>query len=88
VEGQTAGVAIFDHPANPGAPTYWHSRAYGLHAANPFGVRDFTGDKSKDGSMTVKAGQTLRFRYRVVIHAGDAQAAHIADLYDRYQSQK
>jgi len=84
VAGQTVGVAIFDDPANPRHPTYWHSRAYGLFAANPFGVRDFTGDKSKDGSLTLDPGASLRFRYRVVIHPGDVRSAHIADLYRQY----
>lgn len=84
VEGKTVGVAIFDHPSNPRHPTYWHSRAYGLHAANPFGVRDFTGDKTQDGSMTLEPGATLRFRYRVVIHDGDTKAAKLADLYNKY----
>ena len=55
VAGKTVGVAIFDNPGNPRHPTYWHSRAYGLFAANPFGLHDFTGDKSKDGSMTALA---------------------------------
>jgi Methane oxygenase PmoA len=84
VNGQTVGIAIFDHPSNPRYPTYWHSRAYGLFAANVFGVRDFTGDKSKDGSMTVQSGKGVRFRYRVVIHTGDVNSAHIADLYKQY----
>ncbi len=88
VEGQTAGVAIFDHPSNPRHPTYWHSRAYGLFAANIFGVRDFTRDKSKDGSLTIQPGQPLRFRYRVVIHSGDARAANIAQLYKEYAAKK
>ena len=86
VDGHTVGVAIFDNPANPRHPTYWHSRAYGLFAANPFGVRDFTGDKSRDGSMTVEKGQPVRFRYRVVIHPGDFRAAHIGEMYRQYAS--
>jgi hypothetical protein len=88
VDGQTVGVAIFDNPSNPRSPTYWHSRAYGLFAANPFGVRDFTGDKSQDGSMTVEPGKTVRFRYRVVIHPGDSHTAGIAQLYDQYAAGK
>ena len=88
VDGQIAGVAIFDHPSNPRYPTYWHARAYGLFAANPFGVRDFTGDKAQDGSMTVEPGQSVRFRYRVVIHPGDTRAGGIADLYNQYRLQK
>jgi hypothetical protein len=82
------GVAIFDHPSNPRHPTYWHSRGYGLHAANIFGWHDFLADKSQDGSMTLEPGQSLHFRYRVVIHSGDTQAARIADLYKAYESGK
>ena len=84
VDGKTVGVAIFDHPSNPGHPTYWHARAYGLFAANPFGARDFTGDKSQDGSLTIQPGERLRFRYRVVIHPGDVRSANIARLYAQY----
>src|ERR1039457_5245733 len=84
VDGRTVGVAIFDNPGNPRRPTYWHARAYGLFAANIFGVRDFTGDKSRDGSMTVERGQVIRFRYRVVVHEGDVRAAQIAGLYRQY----
>lgn len=68
VEGEKLGIAIFDHPGNPKHPTYWHARGYGLFAANPFGARDYTGDKTQDGSMTLKQGEGMRFRYRVLIH--------------------
>ncbi|MFB3829385.1 MAG: PmoA family protein [Bryobacteraceae bacterium] len=84
IKGEPVGIAIFDHPGNPRHPTYWHSRAYGLFAANPFGVADFERDKTKDGSMTVEKGQALRFRYRVVIHPGDAKTADIPALYNQY----
>jgi hypothetical protein len=56
VDGETVGVAIFDNPTNPRHPTYWHSRGYGLHAANIFGVHDFTGDAAQDDSMTIESG--------------------------------
>jgi hypothetical protein len=59
-------------------------RDYGLFAANIFGLREFENDKSKDGSLTLAPGETLRFRYRVTIHPGDAQSAHIAKLYADY----
>jgi hypothetical protein len=84
VEGEKVGVAIFDHPGNPKHPTYWHSRSYGLHAANIFGEHDFYNDKSRNGSVTLEPGQTMRFRYRVVIHPGDSQEAGIAALYKKY----
>jgi hypothetical protein len=85
VDGQAVGVAIFDHPQNPKHPTTWHARDYGLFAANPFGDHDFYNDKTKDGSVTVDAGKSIRFRYRVVIHPGDAAAANIAELYKAWK---
>ena len=81
-----AGVAIFDHPSNPGYPTYWHARGYGLCTANPFGVRNFTGDESKDGTMEVPEGGELKFHYRLVIHPGSAGEAKVAELYAQFQS--
>ncbi len=86
LEGEPLGIAIFDHPANPRHPTYWHARSYGLFAANIFGVHDFENDKTKNGSLTLAPGETLRFRYRVVIHPGDVHSAHIAKLYGDYSS--
>ena len=37
VGGKDVTVAILDAPGNPGYPTYWHARGYGLFAANPLG---------------------------------------------------
>jgi hypothetical protein len=84
IEGQKAGVAVFDHPSNPRHPTRWHARGYGLNAANAVGLRQFTGDQGQDGSLTVPAGESVRFRYRVVIHDGDAQQAGIEKQYAAY----
>ena len=39
--GKTYGVAVLDDPRNPLHPTRWHVRAYGLLAANPFGLSYF-----------------------------------------------
>jgi hypothetical protein len=85
VDGQAVGVAIFDHSKNPKHPTTWHARDYGLFAANPFGDHDFYNDKTKDGSVTVEPGKTIRFRYRVVIHPGDTATAKIADMYKAWK---
>jgi hypothetical protein len=88
VEGRLVGVAIFDHPSNPKHPTYWHARGYGLFAANPFGERDFYNDPKRDGSLTIPAGGSLTFRYRVLIHEGDAAAARVAEAWTRYATGK
>ena len=88
VEGREVGLAIFDHPSNPKHPTYWHARGYGLFAANPFGEHDYYNDPKRDGSMTIPPGGSLTFRYRVLIHQGNAQAAQVADAYAKYASGK
>lgn len=88
VEGREVGVAIFDHPSNPKYPTYWHTRGYGLFAVNPFGERDFTNDPKRDGSLTIEPGGALTFRYRVLIHEGDASAARVAEAYAQYAAGK
>ncbi len=87
-DGEKLGVAIFDHPNNPKHPTYWHSRGYGLFAANIFGERDFLRDKTRNGGVVLSPGGQLRFRYRVVIHPGDVTSAGIAALYQEYAQGK
>jgi hypothetical protein len=63
VAGEDVGIAVFDHPDNFRHPTYWHARAYGLMAANPFGIREFTHDRREDGSYSIPAGGSLVLRY-------------------------
>jgi hypothetical protein len=86
IENRKVGIAILDHPSNPRHPTYWHARGYGLNAANAFGVRDFTRDKTKDGSMTVAKGQSLTFRYLLILHDGDAAEARIAQRFASWKT--
>ncbi len=83
IAGERLGVAIFDNPQNPRHPTYWHARDYGLFAANPFGQAVFD-DKLEESHFKLPAGQKLVFRYRVVIHPGDATTGNVADLYSQY----
>ncbi|MFM8536755.1 MAG: PmoA family protein [Planctomycetaceae bacterium] len=77
VDGRAVGVAILDHPANLRHPTYWHAREYGLFAANPFGVNDFTKAAPGAGAHTIPSGGALTFRHLVVLHEGDEAAADI-----------
>jgi len=84
IDNQAVGVAIFDHPSNPKHPTYWHARGYGLNAANPFGEHDFHNDKMRDGSVTIPVDGILMFRYRVVIHNGDAVESRVDELYAEF----
>jgi hypothetical protein len=84
VAGEEVGIAVFDNPKNFRHPTYWHARHYGLLAANPFGLKEFTHDRHQDGSYTIPARQSLALRYRVLIHEGDDQQARVADAYRQY----
>jgi hypothetical protein len=87
VGGHKVGIAVFEHPKSFRHPTTWHARAYGLLAANPFGLRDFTGDPAKDGSWTIPEGSSIEFRYRVVIYDGELSQAQLANAYSEYASQ-
>jgi hypothetical protein len=84
VEGETVGVAILNHPDSFRYPTTWHVRDYGLFAANPFGWHDF--GMKKPGDHTIPAGQSIRFRYRVVFHKGDTASSNIPAAFQAYAS--
>ncbi|MBO5438711.1 MAG: PmoA family protein [Thermoguttaceae bacterium] len=84
INGKNCGVAIMNHPTSERFPTYWHVRTYGLFAANPFGVRDFTGGKIQDGSLTVKNGESVTFKYRLYFHDGNTEEAEVAKNYESY----
>jgi len=86
--GETVGVAIFDHPTNPKHPTWWHVRTYGLFAANPFGVHNFEGKPEGTGDITIPTGKSLTFRYRLYFHKGDEKQAKVAEHYREYAAIK
>jgi hypothetical protein len=67
----TATIAIFDHPKNPGYPTYWHARGYGLFAANPLG-RSIFDPKQPAFNFVIEKDQTAAFRYRIILYSRDA----------------
>ncbi len=84
VAGQKVGIAIFDSPENFNHPTRWHARAYGLFAANPFGLKDFEPKSTERGGHDLKSGESLHFRYRVIIHPGDLPKRAIEDAYAEF----
>jgi hypothetical protein len=88
VAGEKVGIAVMDNPDNPGHPTYWHARGYGLFAVNIFGRSAFTNKQEPDGSVTLKPGEKLHFRYRIVVHPGTLEDAKIANLYKAYSAGK
>jgi hypothetical protein len=84
LDGEKLGVAILDHPGNPGFPTRWHARDYGLFSLNPFGQQAF--DPSQKENVTkLAAGQKLTFNWRVVIHPDEIP---VAELYKTFAATK
>ena len=84
VNEKTVGIAIFDHPKNPRHPTTWHVRDYGLFAANPFGLHDFEKKPAGTGDLTIPAGKSITFRYRIYLHEGDEVEGKVAERYREY----
>jgi len=76
-------LAVLDHPDNPGYPTYWHARGYGLFAANPLGQKVFSEGKQKL-NFTLEAHQSVTFRYRVLILSGAKSAQDIKTQFETF----
>ncbi len=73
VENEDVSVALIDHPANPGYPTYWHARGYGLFSANPLGQEVFSEGKEVL-NHTLSPGESTTFKYRIAILSQPADA--------------
>jgi len=85
--GDEWGYTVVDHQSNPRHPTYWHVRGYGLFTANPFGLHHFKRDDNIDASMDLPRGESVTFRYRIIVHPGRGPGAgRIAELIEAFQS--
>jgi methane monooxygenase PmoA-like len=80
------GITVMDHPSNLRHPSRWHVRDYGLMGANVFGLSYFTRDRANPtkGNHTLTAGESLTFRYRVLVHSGDVAEAQVSERYADY----
>ena len=74
VGNELVTITILDHPGNPGFPTYWHARGYGLFAANPLGQKIFSNGK-QELNFTIPPGQSVTFQYRILISSEIANPA-------------
>jgi hypothetical protein len=77
-KGNAVSVAMYDHPSNLRTPTWWHSRDYGLFAANPFGQHDFEKLDGKPGEYELKEGQSLTLKYRIHLLKGEPDETKFA----------
>ena len=85
-EGHTVTIAIFDQPRNPGYPTTWHARGYGLFAANPLGLSVFN-TKEKPMNFTLEKGQSATFLYRIVFYTHAATTEELNHEADAFAAQ-
>lgn len=88
IEGSMMGIAMCDHPDNLRHPQHFHARDYGLLAANPFGLHDFTGAPKGTGDFTLPAGDSLSLRYLMVFHKGDTATAGIEKRWQQWAQKK
>ncbi len=70
VEGEKVTIAILDRPGNPGYPTYWHARGYGLFSANMLGEAVFT-KGAKELNFSIEPGKSATFHHRIIIFSGE-----------------
>jgi len=85
VDGEIAGIAMMSHPSSFRPVPRWHVRTYGLFAANPFGQRDFPQPEAvQQGAVTIKRGDSLTLRYRVLLHGGPTDAAEIERAFSEF----
>ncbi|QVL30055.1 PmoA family protein [Telmatocola sphagniphila] len=84
-DGKEAGLTIFASPKNT-IPTAWHSRAYGLMAANPFGreVSGFPSQKGKRDLVKIARGDKLKLTYVIYLHTGDVKSGQVTEAYEKF----
>ena len=83
VETRPVTIAILDHPKNPGFPTYWHARGYGLFAANNLGQKLLSNGK-EELNFTLGAGKSVTFRHEILLLDGTATPADIEKFYSAF----
>jgi hypothetical protein len=85
VANEIVGIGVMDHPGNFRSPVHWHVRDYGLMTTNCFGDSAFAGEEGGHrGDYTLRAAHALTFRYRVLLHRGNAAEGGVADAFAAY----
>ncbi len=74
-DGTTAGIAIFDHPANIRHPNNWY-----LNQSHPF----FTPALIYSAPLSLKTGEELKLLYRILVHPGAGDAAKLGAAFQEF----
>ncbi|MDR1675450.1 MAG: PmoA family protein, partial [Tannerella sp.] len=75
------GIAIMQHPSNKWYPSPWFTRDYGFISPTPMYWPE------DDNATRLKKGEVVRLRYRVLVHAGNAREAGIAEAFEKYKNE-
>ena len=75
------GIAIMQHPSNRWYPSPWFTRDYGFMSPTPMYWPE------DDKATNLKKGETIKLRYRVVVHGGNTTEAGIANLFEQYKNE-
>jgi len=73
------GMAIMQHPSNKWYPSPWFTRDYGFFSPTPM-----YWPEDPEAGTTFKKGESLKLRYRVVVHSGSTEEAGISSLFEEY----
>jgi hypothetical protein len=73
------GMAIMQHPSNEWYPAPWFTRDYGFFSPTPMYW------PQNDKETNLKKGQTIKLKYRVLVHSGDISTAKIAEQFEKYK---
>lgn len=75
------GMAIMQHPSNNWYPSPWFTRDYGFFSPTPMYW------PADDKATVMKKGETIKLKYRVLVHAGTNETAKIAEEFKKYAAQ-
>jgi len=79
-------ILMLDNPRNPGFPTYWHARGYGLFAANTLGQKALSNGKD-ELNYKLEPKQSGIFRYRILILNEPFNTDSMEKQYARFTSE-
>jgi putative membrane-bound dehydrogenase-like protein len=80
VAEQHGGMLLMNDPENFRKP-WWHAVETGLLVANPLGESELNGRGKRKENLLVKAGESFRLRYGVLIHLSDDDVFDPAGAY-------
>ena len=79
--GKTEGMAILQHPSNKWYPAPWFTRDYGFFSPTPMYW------PANDKNTSLKKGEQIKLRYRVIVHSGNHVEAGIAEEFAKYSKE-